>query len=417
MQTLWAERFAQRTQRMTSSTVRELLKLTEQPDIISFGGGLPGPDVFPLERFKEATARVLDRSGRQALQYATTEGYRPLRELVARMVSGEGLRVEPEHVLITTGSQQALDLIGKVFINAGDHILVDKPTYLGALQAWTAYQAEYLPVPMDDEGMCIEPLQVTIRSGPKFLYALPNFQNPTGVSLSMARREAILSLADEHGVPIVEDDPYSALRYEGPALPSLAVLDARRRSFDAPVPPGNVIYTSTFSKTLAPGLRLGCIIAPEQVMIRLVQSKQGTDLHTSTFSQMVAYEVARDGFLEQQIQLIRRVYAERRNAMLDALARYFDDGDVRWTHPLGGLFLWMTMPQGIDTSDMLHEAIAEKVAYVPGVAFFPDGNGHNTMRLNFSYCTPDVIAEGVRRMSVAYKRYAMQHRPKTLVSA
>jgi len=402
MQTPWTERFAQRTQRMRSSAVRELLKLTDQPDLISFAGGLPAPDVFPVDRFQESTCRLLKEHGTKALQYSTTEGYRPLREMIARHSSRYGIVIEPENVLITSGSQQALDLIGKVFINPGDHLVVERPTYLGALQAWNAYQAEYINVPMDQDGMRPEELDTALRMGPKFIYALPNFQNPSGVTLSLERRHEVIRLADHYGVPIIEDDPYGQLRYEGDHVPSLVALDAQARSHNGAPYTGNIIYLSTFSKTLAPGLRLAWIVAPAEVIQKLVQAKQGADLHTSTFAQMLAFDVARGGFLDQHVKVIRAVYGARRDAMLKALDRYFPP-EVTWTKPQGGLFLWATFPEDIDAAEVLKAALKEKVAFVPGTSFFADGTGRNTARLNFSYCDEKEIEDGIYRLSVALK--------------
>lgn len=404
MKTLWTDRYAQRTQRMQSSVVRELLKLTEQPDVISFAGGLPAPDVFPVKEFQEACQKVLAEHGPQALQYSTTEGYRPLREMIARHTARYGIVVSAENILITSGSQQALDLIGKVFINPGDRILVEKPTYLGALQAWNTYQAEYITVPLDDDGIQTEGLEEALRIGPKFLYVLPNFHNPAGVTLSLERRKKLIELADHYGVPIIEDDPYGQLRYEGDHLPALFVIDNEVQGHNGVPYSGNVIYLSTFSKTLAPGLRLGWVIAPVEVIKKLVQAKQGSDLHTSTFTQMVAYEVARGGFLDRHVRFIRQVYRERRDAMLHALERYFPEG-IRWTHPQGGLFLWVILPEDLDASEILKEAIKEKVAFVPGAAFYADGSGRNTMRLNFSYMTPDKIEEGIKRLARVLERF------------
>ncbi len=300
--------------------VRELLKLIDRPGLISFAGGLPAPEVFPVEHFREAAVRVLTEHGAQALQYSATEGYTKLREMLARHMARYGIVVAPENILITQSSQQALDLIGKVFLNSGDRIAVERPTYLGALQAWNAYQAEYVGIAIDNEGMKIEDLEHALRSGPKFLYALPNFQNPSGVTLSLKRRRRVVELTDHYGVPIIEDDPYGQLRFAGEHLPPLAALDARERRERAYS--GNVIYISTFSKTLAPGLRLGWIVAPTEVLQRLVLAKQGTDLHTGTFVQMVAYEAARGGFLDRHVKHIRAVYRERRDAILAALEKH-----------------------------------------------------------------------------------------------
>ncbi|MCI0393694.1 MAG: PLP-dependent aminotransferase family protein, partial [Chloroflexi bacterium] len=403
MTTPWQQRYAQRTQRMGSSAIRELLKLTEQADIISFAGGLPAPELFPLEEFEIAAGRVLSKNGYKALQYGATEGYGPLREFIVQKMARYGIRAAPENVLITSGSQQALDLIGKLLINPGDLILTERPTYLGALQAWRAYQAEFTTVPIDDGGLQIELLEEALCAGPKFMYVLPNFQNPGGVTLSLARRQALIATADRYGIPIVEDDPYGELRFEGEHLPPLVVLDSEKLNGHGPATNGsgyfrgNVIYLSTFSKTLAPGLRLGWIVAPTSVIQQCVMAKQGMDLHTSTFVQMVAYEVARDGFLEQHVRRIRQVYRQRRDVMLAAMERHFPAG-VRWTHPQGGLFLWVILPEGLDAAAILKKAVANQVAFVPGSAFFPDGSGANTCRLNFSNARPEQIEIGIRRL-------------------
>jgi 2-aminoadipate transaminase len=397
MQTLWDQRYAQRTQRMSSSIIRELLKWTEKPDIISFAGGLPAPDVFPVDDFSEACQRVLKEIGPQALQYGTTEGYLPLREMIARHNKRFGIHITPDNILITSGSQQALDLLGKIFINRGDRILVEDPTYLGALQAWNAYGAEYVTVPCDKEGMVTSALEDRLRTGPKFIYVLPNFQNPTGVTLTLERRQQLVELADRYGVPIVEDDPYGQLRYEGDHLPSVVVLDGQYRSDVEKPYSGNVIYLSTFSKILAPGIRLAWVIAPSEVIRKLVQAKQGADLHTSTFNQIVAYEVSKGGFLDRHIHLIQRVYKERRDLMLACLDSYFPPG-TDWTQPKGGLFLWATLPEGMNSADLLKLAVEEKVAFVPGSPFYACGGGQSTMRLNFSNATPEKIREGIARL-------------------
>lgn len=320
----------------------------------------------------------------------------PLRELIVRHSARYGINVMPENILITSGSQQALDLLGKILINPGDRILVESPTYLGAIQAWSAYGAEYVTVPMDENGMVTEELEAALRSGPKFIYVLPNFQNPTGVTLSLERRHKLIELADRYGVPIVEDDPYGQLRYEGEHLPPVVVLDSEYRN-DVGCYHGNVIYLSTFSKILSPGIRLAWVVAPPEVIRKLVQAKQGADLHTATFNQIVAYEVSRGGFLDQHIKLIRKVYGERRDVMLGAMDAYFPPG-VEWTHPQGGLFLWGVLPETISSADALRAAIEQKVAFVPGAPFYPTGGGQNTMRINFSYASPEKIREGIARL-------------------
>jgi 2-aminoadipate transaminase len=400
MKTPWEYRYAQRTQRMGSSAIRELLKYTEKPDIISFAGGLPAADVFPVEEFAAACERVLREQGAIALQYSTTEGYLPLREMIVRHSANYGIKITPENVLITSGSQQALDILGKILIDPGDRILVESPTYLAAIQAWKTYGAEFITVPMDNDGMNTDYLEEALRAGPKFIYVLPNFQNPTGVTLSLKRRHRLIELADQYGVPIVEDDPYGQLRFEGEHLPSIVVLDSQFRDNSAPCYRGNVIYLSTFSKTLAPGIRLGWVIAPPEVIRKLVEAKQGSDLHTATFNQMVAYEVSRGGFLDRHIHLIRKVYGERRDLMLAAMDRFFPP-EVDWTHPQGGLFLWGTMPTYIDASDLLKTCLERKVAFVPGEPFHADGGGKNTMRINFSNATHDEIQEGISRLGIA----------------
>lgn len=278
MHTLWDERYALRTDSIGSSAIRELLKLTSLPDVISFAGGLPAPEVFPIEKFKEAADIVLTEMGECALQYGTTEGYQPLREMIARNASKYGIRVSADNVLITSGSQQALDLLGRIFINRGDRVLVESPTYLGAIQAWNAYGVKYVTIPFDENGMQTELLESRLRTGLKFIYVLPNFQNPTGVTLSRERRKQLVDVSDAYGVPIVEDDPYGQLRYEGDHLPPVVVLDDEMRAKEVPMYSGNVIYTSTFSKILAPGLRLAWVVAPSEVIKKLVQAKQGCDL-------------------------------------------------------------------------------------------------------------------------------------------
>ena len=348
-----------------------------------------------------------------ALQYSASEGYTPLREYLAQKMAKYGIIAGPENVLITSGSQQALDLIGKLLINPGDRILVEAPTYLGALQGFNVYGAEYVSVPVDHDGLRTGELEEALRSGPKFMYVLPNFQNPGGVTLCEPRRHELVLLADKYGIPIIEDDPYGQLRFEGEHLPPLLVLDRDNlRRDDGKL--GNVIYLSTFSKTLAPGIRLGWIVAPPDVISKLVQFKQGADLHTSTFDQMVAYEVVHDGFLDEHVKKIRTVYRERRDVMLVALSEYFPP-EVTWTHPQGGLFLWVTLPEGLDMEHLFQAALRENVAFVPGDCFYPGGDeGRRHMRLNFSHSNPQQIREGIRRLGLAVAREMAAHHPGVL---
>ncbi len=402
MQTPWEYRYAHRTQKMGSSVIRELLKFTEQPDIISFAGGLPAPEVFPVKEFQEACNQVLTDHGALALQYSTTEGYLPLREMIARHNTRYSVRVTAENIMITSGSQQALDFIGRLFVNRGDYIVVESPTYLGALQAWNAYGAQYISVPSDENGMIMDKLEEALRIGPKFIYILPNFQNPSGSTLSLERRKRLVLLADQYGVPIVEDDPYGQLRYDGEHIPSVATLDSRYRNDNDGEYTGNVIYLSTFSKLLAPGLRLAWVIAPPQVVRKLVMTKQAADLHTSSFNQHVAYEVAKGGFLDEHVKVIRAVYKERRDVMIEMMEEMFPAG-VSWTKPLGGMFLWGVLPENVDAADVLKVAVERKVAFVPGGSFHPNGGGKNTMRLNFSFSNPEHIREGIERLGMTLK--------------
>lgn len=402
MQTPWEYRYAFRTQQMSSSVIRELLKLTELPEIISFAGGLPAPEVFPVEQFREACNYVMDHFGPQSLQYSTTEGYRPLREMIARHISRFSSEVGADNILITSGSQQALDFVGRLFVNRGDYIVVESPTYLGALQAWNAYGAQYIPVRADEHGMIVDELEAALRVGPKFIYVLPNFQNPSGSTLSLERRKQLVKIADKYGVPIIEDDPYGQLRYEGEHIPSIVALDSEYRGPNGGHYSGNVIYLSTFSKLLAPGLRLGWVIAPVEVIQKLVLSKQAADLHTSSFNQYVAHEVAKGGFLDEHVKTIRATYKERRDVMIEMMEEMFPAG-VTWRKPKGGMFLWSILPEGMDSAEVLKRAVEKKVAFVPGEAFHPTSGGKNTLRLNFSYSSPETIREGISRLGITLK--------------
>jgi 2-aminoadipate transaminase len=393
----WERRFAERTHHMTSSAIRELLKVTEHPEFISFAGGLPAPEVFPVAEVGVVIERLLQTRGAQALQYGTTEGYLPLRAWIAEQMTAEGFAVSVDNVLITTGSQQAIYLLGKIFLDPGDLAMVESPTYLATLQAWNSFEASYLEMAADADGILTEQIEAQMLAGPKLLYTVPNFQNPTGVTLTLERRERLVELARRHALLLVEDDPYRELRFEGDPLPRLITLDGTAREHAGGTYAGNVISLGTFSKTLAPGLRVGWVVAAPEVINKLVQAKQGVDLHTATLNQMIAYELAMGGFLEEHMQVIKDTYRQRRDAMLAALRASFPSG-VRWTYPQGGMFLWVTLPEGCDAAAVLPEAIARQVAFVPGAPFHANGGGANTFRLNFSNATPERITEGIARL-------------------
>lgn len=399
MSDIWTERRSTAAQHLTSSAIRELLKVTEQPQVISFAGGLPAPECFPAEEIALAAERVLAHEAGRALQYGPTEGYPPLRELLAELTRARGLPVGPEQLLVTSGSQQALDILGKLLIDPGDLVLVENPTYIGALQAWRPFRPRFVPLPIDEGGLRIDALERALADmagagqRAKFLYLVSCFQNPTGVTLAAERRAELIELAARHALPIIEDDPYGELRYSGDPLPPLAALDARRWG-----EPRHVVYLSTLSKLLAPGMRLGWVVAPGPLLHGIVQAKQGTDLHTGSLAQAVAYEACRDGLLARHIPHIRHVYHRRRDLMLESLERTMPP-EVSWTHPDGGMFLWLTLPEGRDAGALLQQALERNVAFVPGASFYANGGGAGTMRLNFSFSTPERIQEGVARLA------------------
>jgi 2-aminoadipate transaminase len=398
----WDQVFAARTAQMKRSTVREILKLTARPEVISFAGGLPAPELFPVERIAEATETVLAERGREALQYSTTEGMRELREWIAARMSAGSLTVTPDNILIVSGSQQAIDLVARVLLDDGDRVLVENPTYVGMLQSWKPYGLDYTAIPTDADGMQVEHLEPLLqREAFKLMYAIPSFQNPQGTTLSLERRHALAQVLARHHLPYYEDDPYGALRYSGDPLPTLLQCEAEARGSTAL--DGGVMYAGTFSKTLTPGLRVGWVAAAEPVIDKLVQAKQATDLHTSTLNQMICYEMVRDGvFLDQHVARLREVYRARRDLMLAMLAEHFPSG-ITWTHPDGGLFLMVTLPEGMDANDVLREAVKRDVAFVPGDGFYTDGTGYNTFRLNYSNARESMIEEGIKRLGTVLK--------------
>jgi 2-aminoadipate transaminase len=378
------------------SQIRELLAVTARPDVISFAGGLPAPELFPVEEIRQAADEVLRADGAAALQYGPTEGWQPLRELVASRLSRRGIGCSAGQVLITTGSQQALDLLGEVFLAPGMNLLVESPSYVGALQAFSPHRPSFVPFPMDEEGLAVEAVARWLEaeraegrlSKAAFLYTVATFQNPSGVTMSLDRRLRLLELTRTFSLPVVEDDPYSELSYGSSVPPPLRAFAGGE----------DVIYLGTFSKVLSPGLRVGYVVAPQPVIDRMVLAKQGRDLHTDGLSQRLVLEFCRRFDPDAHVARLRAAYRVRRDAMLDALRHHMPSG-VEWTEPGGGMFLWVTLPEGLETAALLADAVERKVAFVPGAAFHVDGSGANTMRLNFTNSTPEEINQGVVRLA------------------
>ena len=391
----WTSRLSDRAQVMTASAIREILKITQEPDVISFAGGLPAPELFPMDAVKQAFETVMTKYGSSALQYSTTEGHLPLREWIASQSA-----IPAQNVQIMTGSQQGLDLLGKVLISEGDVVLVESPTYLGALQSFQPYRPTYVEMPTDEHGIDVDALEQLLKDVPaKLLYAVPNFQNPTGRTLSLERRQRLVELTTKHGVIVLEDDPYGKLRFTGQELPSLYQIALEKAGGDPEKV--NIIYSSSFSKTLVPGLRDAWVQASMPIIQKLIQAKQGADLHTPTLNQMLVAELLGDT-LPRQIEIIKKAYGERAQHMLSQIKQHFPKG-AKHTTPEGGMFLWVTLPEGIDTVPLLAEAVKRKVAYVPGTPFFALGGGANTLRMSYSSAKPEQIERGVRALGETFK--------------
>lgn len=386
---------ARRTVKMCPSAIRELLKITERPGIISFAGGLPSPKTFPVAEFQAACAKVLHNDGQAALQYAASEGFAPLREMVAATLPWE---VDPAQILITTGSQQGLDLVAKVLAEANCKILVESPTYLGAVMAFTPMEPEIISVINDADGIDLTDLTGKAQDA-RFLYLQPNFQNPTGRTMSAARRTALSRQAAQLGLPLIEDNPYGDLWFDAPPPAPLTALN-----------PQGCIYLGSFSKVLAPGLRLGFIVAPQAVYPKLLQAKQAADLHSPGFNQRLVAEVMKEGFLDRHVPTIRALYKSQRDAMLEALAREMPAGEpdstLSWNTPSGGMFLWARLPKGMNAVDFLPHAVAQGVAFVPGAPFYADHGDPRTLRLSFVTPSVEEIHRGVASLAKAYKNYA-----------
>jgi 2-aminoadipate transaminase len=377
---------------LESSAIREILKISSQPGVISFAGGLPAPELFPLDDMKEAMARAIAKYGSDCVQYSLSRGITPFRELLAQRATERGTASKVENILITAGGQQGIELVARAFIDRGDYILTEYPTYVGAIQAFDYYQARYVCVDMDDEGMIIDQVEEKlVEYKPKLIYTVSNFQNPTGITMSVPRRRALIDLAMKYNVPIIDDNPYSDVRFDGERLPTLKSLGG-----DA------VIAIRTFSKILAPGLRIGWLNGPAIILDYFEKVKQCTDLHTNTLCQYIVYEYVLTGKLEPHIKKLCADYKVKRNLMIRTMRETFPNG-IKWTEPEGGLFLWIELPKHMSAKELLPKAVEQKVAYVHGQPFHPDRRGLNTLRLNFSNATHENIVEGIKRLAMLFR--------------
>ena len=385
-------RFARRMNKIPRSFVREILKVTDDEDMISFAGGLPNPQSFPVEAIKDATSRVLTEDGDKVLQYSTTEGYRPLRELIAQRYKRQGLEVEGDDILITNGSQQCLDLVGKVFLDHDDGVVMERPTYLAAIQAFGLYEPQFYSVPLQEDGVDTDALEKTLKEEEiKLFYSVTSFQNPTGITYSQAKRQEVAEILTEHDSILVEDNPYGEIRFMGDNIPPIKSLL-----------PDSILF-GTFSKIVSPGMRMGWIVAPPEVMDKLVTAKQASDLHSNYFTQRVVYQYLQDNNVDGHIQNIRKLYKSQRDQMVQSIKDYLPEG-VKHTAPEGGMFLWVTLPEGMSAMNLFELALKEKVAFVPGETFYTETPETNTMRLNFSNCCEDEIIEGMRRLGTAIQK-------------
>lgn len=379
---------------MKPSAIRLLLKITSDPDIISFGGGLPNPESFPLDDVRKIFDEQIVKNGKKMLQYGATEGLQSLNvALSKRLNEKEGIKCDPSNIIQTTGSQEALYMIGKIFANPGEYVISEAPTYTGTISAFKASGIRMIGVEMDHDGMMMNSLRQMLRKYPriKFIYVIPNFQNPTGITMSIERRKELLEIADENRITLIEDDPYGSLRFEGPHIPSLKSMDRN----------DSVVYLGTFSKVLSPGFRLGYVVAPSDVIDKVNLAKQAVDLATSTVSEYIAEAYISGGYMDRQLPKIIELYRKKRNLMIESLENYFPK-DVEFTRPKGGMFLWVTK-KGVNTDKMFEQALKMKVVYVVGSAFYPDGDNHESMRINYTYSSDEDIVEGVRRLARVFE--------------
>jgi DNA-binding transcriptional MocR family regulator len=404
----WENRLSKDAQSIKASEIRELLKILEDPEILSFAGGIPDPQLFPMDRVRDIRINLEKNpaADRQAMQYSQTEGYAPLRDWIADRCSTENTLLERENVLITNGAQQSLTLLSTIFLEAGTKLAVASPTYLGALQVFGTRRPEYITVDTDENGIIPESLEEAFKKGARLFYTIPDFQNPGGMTIPEDRRIRIIELAHQYDVVIFEDTAYRTLYYDAPPPPSLLELEGAFLGKGQWQEKGLVIQMGTASKTLMPALRVGWTTAPKIILDKMVLLKQANDLHTSTLNQIIAHELFSNG-LDEHVAILRDVYGKRRDAMLDALRQYIPNS-ASYTVPKGGMFVWITLPEGMDAKDLLEKSIAhEKLAFVPGKAFFADEKGANTLRLSFSTCSPDVIRDGMKRLCALIQREQM----------
>ncbi|BES63610.1 PLP-dependent aminotransferase family protein [Gottschalkiaceae bacterium SANA] len=388
-------KFASRMDRIKASEIRELLKLTQRPEIISFAGGLPAPELFPIKAMQKALNDTMEKQGAQALQYGPTEGYDPLRKQIVELMKSTEIEAKYEDILVTNGSQQGLDFSGRVFLNEGDYVITESPSYLGALSAFKAYECNFLDVETDDDGMKMDKLEATIKAHGdrvKMIYVIPDFQNPSGKTWSLERRKQLLEIAKKYDLPIVEDNPYGMLRFEGKILPSIYSMDTD----------GRVIFLGTFSKILIPGFRLGWVCASPEILQKFILCKQGADLQAGTINQIAASNLMDEFDIYEHVENLKVVYKKRRDAMLAAMDTYFPEG-VTYTRPAGGLFTWVVVPETIDTKALGMKAIENLVAFVPGGSFFPNGGNERCMRMNYSMMNEEKIEEGIKRLGELIK--------------
>lgn len=386
--------FSERVKKAKASEIREILKLTQQPEIISFAGGLPAPELFPIDEMKVVTQKVLENMGKEALQYSPTEGYDPLRTQIANRMSKQGIKAKKEDILITSGSQQGLDFTGKVFINPGDYVLCESPSYLGAINAFRAYECQFKEVETDSDGMIMSHLETIINEteNVKYIYVIPDFQNPSGRTWSLERRKALVEIANKYNLVIIEDNPYGELRFEGESQPAVKSLDTE----------GRVVYLGTFSKTFSPGLRIGWVCASELLLSKYITVKQSADLQSSSISQRELSVFLENYDLDVHIEKIKSVYKHRRDLMIATMDEHFPKS-AKYEVPQGGLFAWVELPKQIDSKELMVKAVERKVAFVPGGSFFPNGGHENTMRVNYSNMPDDKIVEGIIRLGALLK--------------